>query len=51
MGDRVQLVVDGGQTPRSVPTTIINLTENGRWSLQREGAISLAAIEDVLGDQ
>ena len=51
MGDRVQLVVDGGQTPRSVPTTIINLTEDGRWSLQREGAISLAAIEDVLGDQ
>lgn len=51
MGDRVQVVVDGGQTPRSVPTTIINLTEDGRWSLQREGAIALSEIEDLLGDQ
>ena len=51
MGDRVQLVVDGGTTPRSVPTTIINLTEDGRWSLQREGAIAMSEIEDLLGDQ
>ena len=51
MGDRVQLVLDGGETPRNVPTTIVNLTENGRWSLQREGAIPLAEIEDLLGDQ
>jgi len=51
MGDRVQLLVDGGTTPRSVPTTIINLTEDGRWSLQRDGAIALAEIEDLLGDQ
>jgi tRNA threonylcarbamoyl adenosine modification protein (Sua5/YciO/YrdC/YwlC family) len=51
MGDRVQLVVDGGTTPRSVPTTIINLTEDGRWSMQRDGAIALAEIEDLLGDQ
>lgn len=51
MGDRVQLVLDGGTTPREVPTTIINLTEDGRWTMQREGAISLAEIEDLLGDQ
>jgi tRNA threonylcarbamoyl adenosine modification protein (Sua5/YciO/YrdC/YwlC family) len=51
MGERVQVVLDGGKTPRIVPTTIVNLAEDGRWSLQREGAISLAAIEDVLGDQ
>ncbi len=51
MGERVQLVVDGGTTPRTVPTTIINLTEDGRWSLLREGAITLAEIEDLLGDQ
>ena len=24
---------------------------DGRWSLQREGAIALAEIEDLLGDQ
>jgi tRNA threonylcarbamoyl adenosine modification protein (Sua5/YciO/YrdC/YwlC family) len=51
MGDRVQLLVDGGATPRSVPTTIVNLAENGKWFLMREGAIPPAAIEDVLGDQ
>lgn len=51
MGERVQLVVDGGTTPRSVPTTIVNLTADGRWSLLREGAITVAAIEDLLGDQ
>lgn len=51
MGDLVQLVVDGGTTPRTVPTTIVNFTEDGRWSLQREGAIALSEIEDLLGDQ
>ncbi len=50
MGERVQLLVDGGTTPRTVPTTIVNLTD-GQWSLQREGAIALAEIEDLLGDQ
>ena len=39
------------QDAAHVPTTIINLTEDGRWSLQREGAIALAEIEDLLGDQ
>jgi tRNA threonylcarbamoyl adenosine modification protein (Sua5/YciO/YrdC/YwlC family) len=51
MGDRVQLVVDGGTTPRTVPSTIVNLSDDGHWSLQREGAIPLAEIEDLLGDQ
>jgi L-threonylcarbamoyladenylate synthase len=51
MGNRVQVVLDGGPTPRNVPTTIVNLTEEGRWSLQREGAIPASAIEDLLGDQ
>ncbi len=50
MGERVQLMVDGGTTPRTVPTTIIDLS-NGQWSLLREGAIPLAEIEDLLGDQ
>lgn len=52
IGDRVQIIVDGGATPRSVPTTIVNLAGNGNrgWTLQREGAIPLAQIEDLLGD-
>lgn len=51
LGDTMQLLVDGGPTPRNVPTTIVNLAENGQWSLLREGAISQAEIEDLLGDQ
>jgi tRNA threonylcarbamoyl adenosine modification protein (Sua5/YciO/YrdC/YwlC family) len=51
MGDRMQVVVDGGTTPRSVPTTIVDISDAGRWSLLREGAIPLAEIEDLLGDQ
>jgi tRNA A37 threonylcarbamoyladenosine synthetase subunit TsaC/SUA5/YrdC len=51
MGERVHVVLDGGTTPRTVPTTIVNLTGNGGWVLQREGAIPAAEIEDVLGDQ
>jgi tRNA threonylcarbamoyl adenosine modification protein (Sua5/YciO/YrdC/YwlC family) len=51
MGERVQLLVDGGTTPRNLPTTIVNLTDEGRWSLLREGAIAQSAIEDLLGDQ
>jgi len=44
-------VVDGVTTPRNQPSTIINLAVDGRWTLQREGAIATAAIEDLLGDQ
>lgn len=52
MNDRVPLIIDGGPSPRTVPSTIINFTENsGCWRLQREGAIPLAQIEDLLGDQ
>lgn len=51
MGDRVQLLVDGGTTPRTVATTIVNLSGDGQWSLLREGAIASTAIEDLLGDQ
>ena len=50
MGERVQLLVDGGTTPRTVATTIIDLS-NGQWSMMREGAIALSEIEDLLGDQ
>ena len=51
LGQYVHLVADGGLTPRGVPTTIVNLSEAGRWHLQREGAVPTSAIEDLLGDQ
>lgn len=40
IGDRLALIVDGGPTPRSVPTTIVDLSgEPGMWQVLREGAI------------
>jgi len=40
LGDRVPLIVDGGPTGRSLPTTIVDLTLGpGRWEILREGAI------------
>jgi L-threonylcarbamoyladenylate synthase len=40
LGDRLPLIVDGGPTGRSVPTTIVDLSAGpGTWQILREGAI------------
>jgi L-threonylcarbamoyladenylate synthase len=40
IGDRIPLIVDGGPTGRSLPTTIVDLSlGDGRWEILREGAI------------
>lgn len=40
IGDRIPLIVDGGPTGRSVPTTIVDLSAgDGSWQILREGAI------------
>ncbi len=40
LGDRMPLIVDGGPTGRSLPTTIVDLSLGpGRWEILREGAI------------
>lgn len=40
IGDRIPLIVDGGPTGRSVPTTIVDLSMGGnQWKVLREGAI------------
>lgn len=48
--ERVPLIVDGGTSKRNIHSTIVNFTE-GKWFVQREGAIPVHAIEDLLGDQ
>lgn len=46
---RVSVIVDGGTSPRDVASTIIDLTsEDGEWSIQREGAIAAQEITDYL---
>jgi tRNA threonylcarbamoyl adenosine modification protein (Sua5/YciO/YrdC/YwlC family) len=50
--DRLSMIIDGGPSSRSVPSTIINLADDhGRWRLMREGAIPVQEIEEFLGDQ
>lgn len=40
LGDQLPLIVDGGPTARSVPTTIVDLSGGGNsWMILREGAI------------
>jgi L-threonylcarbamoyladenylate synthase len=49
--DRIPIIIDGGTSPREVPSTIVDLTaENGAWRVQREGAIPAQEIADLLGD-
>lgn len=45
IGERIQLIVDGGPTGRSVPTTIVDLSgPEGAWQILREGAIPTHAV-------
>lgn len=45
IGDRIPLIIDGGPTGRSLPTTIVDLSLGpGRWEILREGAIPTHAV-------
>jgi tRNA threonylcarbamoyl adenosine modification protein (Sua5/YciO/YrdC/YwlC family) len=43
--DRIAIIVDGGRSPREVPSTIVDLTDSeARWRILREGAIPAQEI-------
>jgi tRNA A37 threonylcarbamoyladenosine synthetase subunit TsaC/SUA5/YrdC len=45
LGNQIPLIVDGGPTLRSTPTTIVDLSGGGNsWMILREGAISTHEI-------
>ncbi|MBW4026290.1 MAG: threonylcarbamoyl-AMP synthase [Acidobacteria bacterium] len=44
IGDRIPVIVDGGPTARSVPTTIVDLSGGTSWQILREGAIATHEI-------
>lgn len=48
LGDRIELVIDGGPCPVGVESTILKV-EDGRIRLLRPGGISVEAIESVTG--
>lgn len=49
LGDRIPLIVDGGESPRTVASTIIDLTNSESWRVLREGAIPTQEITELLG--
>lgn len=52
LGDCLPIIVDGGESPRDMPSTIVDLTgEHGPWRLLRRGAIPAEAIAELLGQE
>ena len=49
LGDCLSIIVDGGQAPGVMPTTIVDLTVDGSWRLLRHGAIPEEQIVELLG--
>jgi len=49
LGEFIPVIVDGGPSPRSVASTIVDLTDPAGWRVQREGAIPAQEISDLLG--
>lgn len=49
LGDCLSIIVDGGQVPGIMPTTIVDLTSDGSWRLLRQGAIPEEQIVELLG--
>jgi L-threonylcarbamoyladenylate synthase len=49
LNERVNIIVDGGISPRDVASTIIDLSDDsGRWKIIREGAIPTEEISSLL---
>ena len=49
LGNEIGLIVDGGPTSRTIPTTIVDLSGGGNsWMILREGAIPTHEIAYVL---
>jgi tRNA A37 threonylcarbamoyladenosine synthetase subunit TsaC/SUA5/YrdC len=45
---RIQLIVDGGPSPRTISSTIVFFREDGTWQILREGAIPAEDIIEAL---
>ena len=46
--NRISLIVDGGKSPRALPSTIVHFTADGSWQILREGAIPAKDITEAL---
>lgn len=48
LGDRVKLVVDGGQTTVGLESTVVRIESDGTVTLLRSGMVSVEELEDVV---
>lgn len=49
--NRISIIVDGGTSPREVPSTIVDLTDSdARWKVMREGAIPSQEISKFFAE-
>lgn len=49
LGDKIDAVIDAGETSRGLESTIVALRADGSWNLLRAGPVARAEIEAVLG--
>ena len=48
---RISVIVDGGTSPRDIPSTIVDLTDQeARWTVMREGAIAGQEISEFFAE-
>jgi L-threonylcarbamoyladenylate synthase len=48
---RLNVIIDGGRSPREVASTIVDLSgDQGIWSIQREGAIPSQEVQKALSE-
>jgi L-threonylcarbamoyladenylate synthase len=48
LGSRIDLIVDGGTSPRDIASTIIDMSDWGRCTMLRQGAIPESALVEYL---
>ena len=48
LGDRVGMILDGGETEQGIESTIVGLRADGSWAVLRPGPIDAAQIAGVL---
>jgi len=49
LGERLPLIIDGGESGAALPSTIVEL-HGESWKIVREGAIAVGEIERILGE-
>lgn len=50
LGERVDRILDGGETRQGIESTIVGLRDDGSWTMLRPGPITEAEIAAVLGE-